>query len=209
MIPNENDIYMPILLKKIGVENEPIIVDVKPEINSMELDCFPIVQNKVNSSGGRMILGWQIWKSTNLIEAEFHAVWKSEENELIDITPKQISGFNHTLFVIDERLEYDEKQIDNIRINITSNKLVDEFILICESIFIFENKGERAYQYGNELKLNEVESKKYKMLKTLKNIYLQMIRNKASRNSPCLCGSGKKFKHCHGKNIKIQLLKLI
>lgn len=198
-IPDINDKFVLSLIKKIGLNNEPIIVKVIPENGAEPLDCFPTVQKKVSICGGRIILGWQFWKSKNLIEAEFHAIWESPKNELIDITPKPISGLDYTLFVIDEKLLYEEKQKDNIRINITNNSLVDDFIKVCEAIFTFENKGERAYQY--ELKLSNTEKEKYKKLKFLKDIYQTMIANDFSKNTKCLCGSGIKFKHCHGKDL--------
>ena len=31
------------------------------------------------------------------------------------------------------------------------------------------------------------------------NIDVKYLEKKISRNSPCPCGSGKKYKHCHGK----------
>ena len=203
-IPDINDKYIPLLLEKIGTKNTPMILKVQPEKDSKILDCFIIVEKKVDNCGGRRILGWQFWESDNLIEAEFHAVWESETKELIDITPKELPGINETLFVIDERLIYEEKQKDNFRINKTDNKLVDDFIAICQAIFKFENAGERAYQY--ELKLSESEKRKYQELKMLKDIYLYMISVKANKNSPCPCRSGKKFKNCHGQDLKIKLI---
>jgi hypothetical protein len=206
-IPDINDRFVLSLIKKIGLNNKPIIVKVIPENGAEPLDCFPTVQKKISNYGGRMILGWQFWKSQNLIEAEFHAIWESPENELIDITPKPIMGIDYTLFIIDESLLYDEKQKDNFRINITNNSLVDDFIKVCEAIFNFENKGERAYQY--ELKLSALEQEKYRKLKGLKEIYQTMISNNLNRNTRCLCGSGNKFKHCHGKDLQKTLSHLI
>lgn len=206
MVPNINDSYIPELLRKIGITNNPQVLEVVPEKDSKALDCFIIVEKKVKNEGGKRVLGWQIWKSDNLIEAEFHAVWESNQKKLIDITPKPVQGINQTLFVIDERLVYDETQKDNIRMNISGNKLVDDFISICESIFIFENKGERAYQY--ELKLDETDKRKYLELKMLKDLYLHMLSMGANKNSSCPCRSGKKFKNCHGRDLKIVLQRL-
>lgn len=206
-IPNKNDKFVTALIEKIGVNSVPILLTVIPEENSKILDCFPIVQDKVKKNGGKMILGWQFLKSTNLIEAEFHAVWESPDKELIDITPKSITGIFQTLFLIDENLIYEEKQKDNFRINITQNKLVDDFIEVCQAIFKFENKGERAFQY--EFKLNKLDGAKYQKLKYLKEIYQTMLNMNFGKNKPCLCRSGKKFKHCHGKDLQKTLLKFI
>ncbi len=202
-IPDKNDKYVIALIEKIGVKNDPILLNVVPEDNSKALDCFPTVRRKIAESGGKMILGWQFWKTTNLIEAEFHAVWESPEKELLDISPKSISEIHHSLFLIDENLVYDEKQKDNYRINTTTNKLVDDFIAICEAIFKFENKGEKAYQYP--LQLNELESAKYRKLKSIKKLYQEMTNYGFGKNSPCLCKSGKKFKNCHGRDLRKNL----
>ena len=205
-VPERNDKYIPHLLNKIGTNNAPMIIKVIPEKEAKLLDCFMNVEKKVNNEGGKGILGWQFWKTDILMEAEFHAVWESEKKELLDITPKGLPRINHILFVIDERLIYEEKQKDNFRINITDNKLVDDFIEISKAIFNFENKGERAYQY--ELKLSESENRKYEELRMLKKLFLHMIKMKANEASPCVCGSGKKFKNCHGRDLRINLNRL-
>ena len=41
-----------------------------------------------------------------------------------------------------------------------------------------------------------VENKK----ESAKNDVNEPINKKIGRNDPCPCGSGKKFKHCHGNN---------
>lgn len=183
-----------------------MILKVLPEKDSTALNCFIIVERKVNNQGGKRILGWHFLESDNLIEAEFHAVWESEDKEIIDITPKEFPGINDTMFVIDDRLIYEEKQKDNIRINKTDNKLVDDFIEICKAIFYFENKGKRATQY--DFKLSDAEKSKYSELYELKKLFLQMITSNADKNSPCPCGSNKKFKNCHGRDLRIKLSRL-
>jgi uncharacterized protein YecA (UPF0149 family) len=110
------------------------------------------------------------------------------------------------MFVIDDRLIYEEKQKDNIRINKTDNKLVDDFIEICKAIFYFKNKGKRATQY--DFKLSDAEKSKYSELYELKKLFLKMITSNADKNSPCPCGSNKKFKNCHGRDLRIKLSRL-
>lgn len=209
IIPRFDDTDIPLLMKRIGIKGHLLEINVIPALNAEPLECFRNVQYQVNNFGGKMILGWQILKSSNLIEAEFHAIWESKNKELIDITPKQIQGYMHTLFVIDESLKYERKQLDNIRVNITKNKLVDDFISVCEAIFAFENKGDRAFQYGKGIQFNhnEVDKIKYTQIRSLKDIIQQMINNNATRNSLCLCGSKSKFKHCHGKDLLLTLSK--
>ncbi len=57
------------LLKKVGT-HEPIYLIVEPEPGAQVNDCFPAVQRKVRELGGKMVMGWQVWKSPNLVEAE-------------------------------------------------------------------------------------------------------------------------------------------
>ena len=206
-IPNIDSIYVKGITKVIGVKSKPFLIDFIPEKDAKVLDCFPTVQKKVKECGGNMILGWQFWETTNIIEAEFHAVWESPEEKIIDITPKSINGIYHTLFLIDENLVYQGKQKDNYRINTTQNKFVDDLIKVCEAIFKFENKGERAYQYS--LQMTALEEEKYHKLKSLQELYQIIIDQKLGKNSPCVCGSGEKIKHCHGKNLQQTLSQLI
>lgn len=118
------------LLNRLNATHEPDYLDVTPEPGVNVRDCFVAVQEKVKQDGGRMIMGWQIWKGKHLIEAECHAVWEDEDQMLHDITPKDIP-VSRILFVEDENLIYEEKQIDNVRVNLTNNDLVDDLILVC------------------------------------------------------------------------------
>ena len=101
------------------------------------------------------------------------------------------------LFVVDHNAEYNGKQVNNIRINITGNYLVDEFILVHDTVFRIENKGERALQY--EVSLSGKEANAHHKLNAAKTMLEKMALQKNTKNSPCPCSSGKKFKVCHGK----------
>ena len=49
------------------------------------------------------------------------------------------------------------------------------------------------------MNLNVVVKKKKKKENENEDISKQISKNKKiGRNEPCFCGSGKKFKHCHG-----------
>lgn len=132
------------------------------------------------------------------MEAEFHAVWESPSGELVDITPKS-QWFKKILFIPDPKAVYEGKQVNNIRLNITSNKLVDEMIAVYDCVFRIENRGERATQY--ELKLTGREADVYQMLNTAKPMLEMMALKGDTRKSLCLCGSEKKYKVCCGKKI--------
>ena len=63
-----------------------------------------------------------------MIEAEFHANWKSPEDEVVDITPKPESGINRMLFIPDSSRKYEGKRVQSIREPLTEDSAVAEFI---------------------------------------------------------------------------------
>jgi hypothetical protein len=149
----------------------------------------------------RGILGWQIWKHNTLIEAEAHAVWEDLDGILQDISPKQFNlKFDTILFVEDSSLEYQGRRIDNIRLNIASNKVVDDIIKLNKLLFDLKNKGER-YKYDrpsdimNESEINELTQVVQKIMTLQK-----FINSGNSEKSKCYCGGSKSYKNCHGKN---------
>jgi len=199
MVPSEITDKIRLLLSKIGSHEDPEYVQCRPNQNSPQNECFPLVDERVAADGGERILGWQIWQGQLLVEAEFHAVWKTPEGELIDITPKPIP-LERILFVADYKAKYEGRQVNNIRINITGNPIVDEFIAVHDAVFRIENKGKRSLQY--ELLLSGREANAHQKLSAAKPLLEKMALQGQTRNSPCLCGSGKKYKVCHGKIIR-------
>lgn len=203
--PKEIDSDVKKLISIVCPGSKPIYLKVQPENYSEINECFPAVQEKIRRDGGFWVLGWQIWKSEVLIEAEFHAVWKSPDGVLIDITPKQLP-ISDILFLPDQKAKYDGSQVDNIRLNISGNRLVDDFIEIAKAIFKLENEGERAFQY--EVGFTGRESQIYQKLNVYKNGIYLMVKEGKSRKSYCFCGSRNKYKHCCGKSLS-KILKLL
>ena len=198
-VPTVTDENISGLLSQIGSSEEPRYVPCEPHQDAPLNECFTLVEEKIRIEGGKRVLGWQIWKSELLIEAELHAVWENPDGKYIDITPKSLP-FSEILFVPDQAAVYEGKQVSNIRINITNNSLVDEFISIHEATFRIENKGERALQY--ELRLTGKEAQAHTILSNAKPILEMMVLQGLTKNSPCPCGSNKKYKACHGKIFK-------
>ena len=147
-----------------------------------------------------MIIGWQIWKGKYLIEAECHAVWEDNDEELHDLTPKEFA-VTKILFVEDDKLIYEDKQIDNVRLNIKNNPLVDDLILVCEALFRFDNRGNRAtlYDLSNVLTDEQIQHKEY--LVEMKELINSILRSNGNRKSLCPCQNGVKFVDCHGKDL--------
>jgi len=198
-VPTATDENITGLLSQTGSSEEPRYVPCAPIQGAPINECFPLVEEKIKTVGGRRILGWQIWKTKLLIEAEFHAVWENPDGKYIDITPKSLP-FHEILFIPDHTAMYEGKQVSNIRINITGNSLVDEFISIHEATFRIENKGDRALQY--ELRLKGKEAQAHTILTNAKPILEMMALQGLTKNSLCPCGSNKKYKICHGKIFK-------
>lgn len=206
-IPQKDD---PKVLKLVGLINpkmKPINVSVEPEIYAEKDGCFPAVEEKVNRDGGTLVLGWQIWKTNIIMEAEFHAVWQSPGDPFIDVTPKEnilpngiTIPITQILFLPDPQKQYSGVQVDNIRINITTNGLVDDLIEIAKAKFRVRNKGDRAHQYGS-VELEGEESAIYQSLHYMGGIIYEMINQGSTENSDCYCGSGKKYQDCHRNDI--------
>ena len=90
------------LCSTVSPGQKPFYVTVKPLPNQEFNECFRIVPEHVTTHGGEQIIGWSIWKFIELmiIEAEFHAIWRSPGGELYDITPKE-TGDIKILFLPD------------------------------------------------------------------------------------------------------------
>ena len=182
---------------EIGSINEPIWVDVLPEQNAVEGDCFFNVQNLIEEKGGSIQYGWQIWECEgHFIEAEFHAVWKSENGNLVDITPKD-RPTSRILFVPENNKKYDGNDVENIRKSLSSNKLVSYILSLAHE----EYKMISAGRIGSSMNIN-MDQSKYRNIQTSKSLLVNMVDDNMTRNSLCACRSGNKFKHCHEKSIK-------
>ena len=77
------------LIERIGSEYEYEIVPVKVEDYSKPLSCFPNVEKKVCLDGGSIYYGWKVHFGNYIAEAERHAVWMNDDDELICITPTE------------------------------------------------------------------------------------------------------------------------
>ncbi|MBC3538611.1 SEC-C domain-containing protein [Rufibacter sediminis] len=204
--PKEVDKYVEKLLKKIGSEYEPEQVPVKVEPYSKSQNCFINVEEKVKKDGGSVYYGWNIFQSEIICEAERHAVWESAEGDLIDITPNELD-FEQIMFVPDNDFVYTGQLVDNIRINITDNPLVDDFIFLCENI-------EKLYSYGQriddeQMSVPEPAVQLIPHLEQFKANLLNFINSGARPSKPCYCGSPKIYKNCHGKDFRKDVSNLV
>ncbi|RXG31425.1 hypothetical protein [Leeuwenhoekiella palythoae] len=196
--PKEENKFVEKLLEKIDSEFESEQVPVKIEKYSEPLNCFGNVDKKIELDGGKVHYGWVIYQTDILCEAERHAVWENENEELIDITPREID-FEEIMFVSDNNFEYKGQIIDNYRVNTTKNKVVDHFIKVCETLSKFYSLGKRK----NDWEL-EIESHirniiyEYEDLKSQLELYISRGGNLRTK---CICGGNKNYKNCHGKTL--------
>lgn len=197
--PKSETAFVTKLLDKLKVEFEPEQIPVIVESDAKINNCFLNVEKKIKRDGGKAHYGWAIFQSEILIEAIWHAVWENDNGDLIDITPKEIN-FDFIMFVSKNNFTYNGQLIDNIRINITSNPLVDDFILICEALEKFFTYGKHI---GEEEMIIPEPARKFVLKYTnLKHLFLQYLNEGARPKHKCFCGEQKSYKSCHGKSIK-------
>ncbi|MCE1181464.1 MAG: SEC-C domain-containing protein [Rhodocyclales bacterium] len=183
------------LAAKVAPGKMPVYVSVHPEPDALVNECFHNVAAKIKKDGGAIVYGWQLWEWPNvLVEGEFHAIWRSPEGNLVDVTPKA-DNEERGLFVPDERRAYRGVSIDNVRVALRDDLLIYHFIKISEEIVKVMNRGERAQQFGYVgIPADEIEP-----LLQFQNLTREMLRRGLRAHDNCLCGSGKKYKRCHGK----------
>jgi hypothetical protein len=191
--------YLPVLLKKIAAKFSPIGVHVHPDNNEKINDCFNNVARKVSKDGGSAVYGWAIWPGKYMIEAEKHAVWKSVDGKYMDITPRAQQPAQ-IAFVIDDEFEYTGQWVDNVRQNITDNSVVDDWILLCETIATLYSYGRRSGE--EEIAIpKSIESKLLELEQNAKK-YEPFLDAGGTPSSPCFCGSSFSYQNCHGFELK-------
>lgn len=203
--PKKVDAYVEKILDKLNAKYDPEIIPVRPIENSIRQDCFGNVEKKISTSGGQKHYGWAVWKSGILYEAEFHAVWESNDGELIDVTSHE-PPCKEVMFISDDGYPYTGQHVDNCRINSTQNPLVDDFIMICEYIQYIQV----LYSLGNRVDDFHLQMPKeigglIMELDCLKSGLLQFIYKRGKKEKSCFCGRNIKYSKCHGKNLKHKL----
>ena len=175
---------------EIVPDEKPIFVPVERELNSRVDNCFFNVPEKVALNGGSMQHGWIIWETPRiLLDAEFHAVWRSPTNSLIDISPKP-DGEKHILFLPDGNRVWEKEPVNNIRRPLIENAYVRRLIRFSEAKF---NLQKRYYVYGESVPIPQ--SEVAQLINQL-GLKPEEIDRLVGRNDPCPCGRGKKYKKC-------------
>lgn len=193
----KNQEYIKNLILKINSEHKEIIVPVIVEEYAKPANCFPNVDEKIKRDGGSVVYGWSILIGQFLVEAERHAIWKSPNNELLDITPS--TSEMTTTYFIPQDLVYTGQYIDNIRINKTKNIVVDDWCIVSSIRSAIFNTASRNGDYITIPKHIETLYYRYE---NINNIYYTYLMSGGNDNTNCFCSSGKPYNKCHGLMIK-------
>lgn len=175
------------LCNEISIDHEPEYIRCISSEKSRVNECFDNVDSKVNESGGKRILGWTIWKWSNvMVEAEAHAIWETPLGEYIDITPHQ--GETEILFLRDDKLIFEGCSIGSHRKALTESLLVKELIRLCDirDNYLCETEGNYV----------TIPSQLIESIQLLGS----QINMTVGRNELCPCDSGLKYKKCCGSN---------
>lgn len=190
------------LLNLINSKYPPQMVPIEVETYAIENNCFYNVFEKVSKDCGEIIYGWKIRQSKLLVEAERHAVWKSPTGNLLDITPDSNNRTFSEFVEEDNGWTFNGQYTDNIRINITKDTLVDDYILLCETITkLWQTSTRKSHQ---KILILEPIKKLIDILETSKSKFELFILENQDRKSPCFCGSLLKYNECHIFNIQTQ-----
>lgn len=202
--PAELSASLQSLINEIRPGEKPVYVDVRPLLNAPPDECFALVGECVERSGGSAVIGWSLWELPSLfVEAEFHAVWRTSEGELLDVAPKQ-SATERIYFLPDPGRSYQGRQVNNLRRPISQNPLLRRYLWTFDERFFILNRGERQHQHG-VIEVSVAEADRIAELEREGHeLFLRLRAEIADIGpySPCPCGSGRKVKWCHGSLVK-------
>ena len=149
-----------------------------------------------------MQTGWAIWEWPNaFLRAEHHAVYEPPSGPpWFDITPSELLTVTRRLFLPDDSATYDF-QSEGFRRNdkfvgLVADPLVYEYFQLTTQrneilnsipgvgvVSLTDDAAKRFHANAHQIMIAE----------------MQLAMNYTPQNAPCFCGSGSKFKHCHGK----------
>jgi SEC-C motif len=168
----------------------PTWVSVQTLPESLPNDCFNNVESLVAAQGGARAIGWAVWEWPNTyLEAEFHAVWKTEDGRLLDVTPKE-GGETQILFVPDSRRSYTGEFVDNPRMPLRDDALISDYITMSKYLFDVTRVGKPGEPVVLDREVVEPIARHQLALG-------EMLKRGMRDHDPCFCGSGKKYKKCH------------
>ena len=155
-----------------------------------------------------MRLGWAVWQHSNLfIEAERHAVYDpGNGGELLDCTPHILpdeTECSKILFIPNDGDIYNPASDyvpDNVRVPLMDDPRIAQALNLFSQKTALMNcvPGVDVALPPDVVRAVAKTELKASML-LLSVIQSSNRRGRVGRNDPCPCGSGKKYKRCHGR----------
>jgi len=184
----------------------PVFVEVDALSSYPPDECFYNVPTHVKTNGGELLIGWMIWYAPRkFIEAVFHCIWKSPNGALVDVTPKA-SGEQKILFLPDKQASWNKRRVSNRRKALTDDPLIELVIRKSEAsdqlnARYMNSEGRPEVPAPLVMKLEQqfqIEYQELTQSKQIRNDQKHSQNTRPKRNHPCPCGSGRKYKKCHG-----------
>lgn len=195
------------LMKLLNVEVVPVVIRVEVEPTAKHASCFYNVEEKIQRDGGKIHYGWAVWQHSHIIEAEHHAVWEDGEGNLLDITPQK-ENYDSVMFIPDNSNVYNGQMgKPNVRLNITSNKLIDDFIVYSNTIDSLYGMATRID--SQQLSLPDQIVNAINSLEKCKSSVLQFYASGNNHESMCFCNSARTYHLCHGQGVSELPVQLI
>ena len=193
------------LCRQINAGARPSYITIRPEPGCAPNDCFECIRRKVAVEGGRIQFGWSIWEWPRVyVEAEHHAVYEPPTGPpWLDITPSSSPGIRRRLFIADDSAVYDFENEgvlrDNKRLALSDDPVIQKFFETGKRRTAILNSipGVGTVELGVETaqKLAAINDE-------LEQVVFSLAMKYTSQTAPCPCGSGRKFKRCHGQSAK-------
>jgi hypothetical protein len=181
------------LCKEVAGSAEARFIPVRTDSEAGALSAFDAVARKVGQDGGSMQPGWAIWQCADaLIEAEFHAVWRSPDGDLVDVAAR-LGGEQTILFVEDARRSDTGAAVDSERRALRRDPLIEDFITLGRKQFLLLH-GDADDAADRPARMRR--------LAVSQLIVKNMLEKGQGGDDPCLCNSGKRYKNCHGKAVR-------
>jgi hypothetical protein len=191
------------LCAQLRPDTEPVFLVPMPDPDCEPLDCFNCVRRKVAREGGRIQFGWAIWEWPRVfLEGEHHAVYEPPSGPpWVDITPFQVAGMTRRLFLPDDAATYDFEnegvRKDNARLALSDDPLIGQFFNVGRARHDLMNSipGIGAVSVSGSVgnKIASIEAEQIRL-------YVDLAMKYTQQNARCFCGSGTKFKRCHGQS---------
>jgi len=189
MIPTTPDEVTPAieaLCRRVNRDSRPTYITVNSLPGGTMDDCFSNVKQRIAIAGGTEVLGWTIWALPVMIEAEFHAVWRSPTGDLVDVSPRR-GGETRILFLPDSTKRYEGRLVNNIRLPVYRNDvLAERFIKLSDQIYEVMNPGERADLHGT---VSVPASEIAPLFLKKEQVGRKIMERRIGPDLPCVCGS--------------------